>query len=54
MTVTRRGIVKLAVAGFILGRGSRAEAADDFENMARQFPAYDALYAYCGAARRPR
>lgn len=24
-------------------------AADDHDNMAKQFPAYDALYAYCRA-----
>jgi hypothetical protein len=27
--------------------GFQATSKDDFENMARQFPAYDALYAYC-------
>jgi hypothetical protein len=27
--------------------GFQAIAKDDFDNMARQFPAYDALYAYC-------
>jgi hypothetical protein len=31
MTVTRRGIFKLALAGFILGRRSRAEAAEDLK-----------------------
>jgi hypothetical protein len=29
--------------------GFQATSKDDFENMARQFPAYDALYAYCKA-----
>jgi protein-tyrosine-phosphatase len=29
--------------------GFQANSRDDFENMARQFPMYDALYAYCGA-----
>ena len=29
--------------------GFQASSKDDFENMARQFPAYDALYAYCRA-----
>lgn len=29
--------------------GFQATSKDDFENMARQFPAYDALYAYCRA-----
>lgn len=27
--------------------GFRSNARDDFENMRLQFPAYDALYAYC-------
>ena len=27
--------------------GFQASSKDDVENMARQFPAYDALYAYC-------
>jgi hypothetical protein len=30
-----------------LALGFRANAKDDFENMSLQFPAYDALYAYC-------
>jgi len=38
--------------------GFQAIARDDFDNMARQFPMYDALYAYCRtqapAAVRPR
>jgi protein-tyrosine-phosphatase len=38
--------------------GFQATSRDDFDNMARQFPMYDAFYAYCGmeapAARRPR
>jgi hypothetical protein len=29
--------------------GFQASSKDDVENMARQFPAYDALYAYCRA-----
>jgi len=28
--------------------GFQATSTDDFDNMARQFPAYDALYVYCG------
>jgi hypothetical protein len=32
--------------------GFQAIARDDFDNMARQFPMYDALYAYCQSARR--
>lgn len=30
-----------------LARGFRLISKDDFENMKLQFPAYDALYAYC-------
>ncbi len=33
-----------------LATGFQAIAKDDHENMARQFPAYDALYAYCRAS----
>ncbi len=29
--------------------GFRLIARDDYDNMARQFPVYDALYAYCRA-----
>jgi hypothetical protein len=32
-----------------LATGFQAIAKDDHDNMARQFPAYDALYAYCRA-----
>ena len=32
--------------------GFQATAKDDHDNMARQFPAYDALYAYCQATTR--
>ena len=28
--------------------GFQATSKDDFDHMARQFPAYDALYVYCG------
>lgn len=34
---------------FAYATGFQATSKDDFENMARQFPAYDALYAYCKA-----
>ncbi len=30
-----------------LATGFQASAKDDHDNMAKQFPAYDALYAYC-------
>ena len=32
---------------YALATGFQAIARDDHDNMARQFPAYDALYAYC-------
>ena len=32
---------------YALASGFRAISTDDHENMARQFPAYDALYAFC-------
>jgi hypothetical protein len=32
---------------YALATGFRAIARDDHDNMAQQFPAYDALYAYC-------
>jgi hypothetical protein len=34
---------------YALASGFKALAKDDFDNMARQFLAYDALYAYCRA-----
>ena len=34
---------------YALATGFQATANDDHDNMARQFPAYDALYAYCRA-----
>jgi len=34
---------------YALATGFQALAKDDFDNMAKQFPAYDALYAYCKA-----
>lgn len=32
---------------YAVAKGFRAISADDFENMARHFAVYDALYAYC-------
>ena len=34
---------------YALATGFQAGAKDDHDNMAKQFPAYDALYAYCQA-----
>jgi hypothetical protein len=36
---------------YALAAGFQATSKDDHDNMARQFPAYDALYAYCQATR---
>jgi hypothetical protein len=36
---------------YALATGFQAIAADDHDNMAKQFPAYDALYAYCRAVK---
>ncbi|MBI4593944.1 MAG: chromate resistance protein [Candidatus Rokubacteria bacterium] len=36
---------------YALATGFREIARDDHENLRLQFPAYDALYAYCRAAR---
>jgi hypothetical protein len=33
---------------YAVASGFQAISRDDHENMARQFPVYDALYAYCG------
>jgi hypothetical protein len=38
---------------YALATGFQATSKDDFENMARQFPAYDALYAFCRASMTP-
>ena len=35
---------------YALATGFQAIAKDDHDNMAKQFPAYDALYAYCRTA----
>jgi len=32
---------------FAIASGFRQTSKDDFDNMKKQFPAYDALYAYC-------
>jgi hypothetical protein len=37
---------------YALATGFQAIATDDHDNMAKQFPAYDALYAYCGGTMR--
>jgi hypothetical protein len=44
-----RGLTPESSGLYALATGFQATSKDDFENMALQFPAYDALYAYCRA-----
>ncbi|MGH7420183.1 MAG: chromate resistance protein ChrB domain-containing protein [Candidatus Rokuibacteriota bacterium] len=46
-----RHIAREAWGLYAVASGFREISRDDFENMARQFPVYDALYAYCRIAR---
>jgi hypothetical protein len=46
-----RHIAREAWGLYAVASGFREISRDDFENMARQFPVYDALYAYCRTAR---
>ena len=54
-----RGLTPESAGLYAAATGFQAISRDDFDNMARQFPMYDALYSYCRAqvesgARRPR
>jgi protein-tyrosine-phosphatase len=53
-----RGLTPESPGLYAAATGFQATSRDDFDNMARQFPMYDALYAYCRAhspsSRRPR
>ena len=42
-----RGLTPESPGLYAAATGFQAIARDDFDNMARQFPMYDALYAYC-------
>jgi hypothetical protein len=42
-----RGLTPESAGLYALASGFREIARDDHDNMARQFPAYDALFAYC-------
>jgi protein-tyrosine-phosphatase len=44
-----RGLAPESAGLYAAATGFQATSRDDFDNMARQFPMYDALYAYCGA-----
>ncbi len=44
---SQRSLTPESAGLYALATGFQASSKDDFENMGRQFPAYDALYAYC-------
>jgi hypothetical protein len=44
-----RGLTPESAGLYAAATGFQATSRDDFDNMARQFPMYDALYAYCQA-----
>src|SRR5690348_15521728 len=46
---SNRSLTSESAGLYAYATGFQATSKDDFENMARQFPAYDALYAYCKA-----
>jgi hypothetical protein len=46
-----RGLTPESAGLYAVASGFRSSTRDDFDNMARQFPVYDALYAYCLARR---
>ena len=51
-----RGLTPESSGLYAAATGFQAISRDDFDNMARQFPMYDALYAYCSthSAARPK
>ncbi|HSF05467.1 MAG TPA: chromate resistance protein ChrB domain-containing protein [Methylomirabilota bacterium] len=54
-----RGLTPESAGLYAAATGFQAISKDDYENMARQFPLYDALYAFCrtqvaAAPTRPR
>lgn len=53
-----RGLTPESAGLYAAATGFQATSRDDFDNMARQFPMYDAFYSYCQAetraATRPR
>ena len=44
-----RGLTPESAGLYAVATGFQAIARDDFDNMTRQFPVYDALYDYCRA-----
>jgi protein-tyrosine-phosphatase len=52
-----RGLTAESAGLYAAATGFQANSRDDFDNMARQFPMYDAYYTFCGTqapAARPR
>ncbi len=47
-----RGLTPESPGLYALASGFQRIATDDHDNMAKQFAAYDALYAYCRSKRR--
>jgi len=43
----QRALTPESAGLYAVATGFQAISRDDFENMARQFPVYDALYAFC-------
>jgi hypothetical protein len=43
----RRALTPESAGLYAVATGFQAISRDDFENMTRQFPVYDALYAFC-------
>ena len=48
-----RGLTPESAGLYAAATGFQATSRDDFDNMARQFPMYDALYSYCGVEAAP-
>ncbi len=44
---SNRSLTPESAGLYAYATGFQATSKDDFDNMTRQFPAYDALYAYC-------
>jgi len=44
---SNRALTPESAGLFAVAAGFRQISRDDFDNMRRQFPVYDALYAYC-------
>jgi hypothetical protein len=45
---SQRDLTPESAGLYAYATGFQATSKNDFDNMARQFPAYDALYIYCG------